>query len=181
MKKCIFGLICLLAILTACTPKKPSEPVSPPPLPSPDVVAPKPPEQPKPEQPVSNEPKPEQPVLKDPEAIQFFDCGTLDLSNTDSISGRENFEEFLNVTGTGTSATIQITKPDGSLTLSFDGSIYTLKAAKSETTWKQIQIIESSVSGKIYQAFRLTNEENLSTETPDGEQAVTLFKEVIES
>lgn len=165
MKKRIFGLICLLAMLTACTPNKPEESVSAPPAPTP---------------PNSVSPAPEQ-LPKDPNAIQFFDCGILNLSNSDKIEGRENFEEFLNVTGIGKSATIQLTKQDSALTLSFDGNAYTLKDAASETTWKQIQIVESSASDKIYQTFRLTNQVNLPTETPDGEQAVTLFQEVIES
>lgn len=169
MKKRIFALICLLAMLTACGPKKPDEPAPAPPAPTPpSSVSP-------------DEPVPPEPLPEDPNAIQFFDCGVLDLSNNDSIEGRENFEEFLNVTGTGKSATIQLAKQDTALTLSFDGNTYTLKDAESESTWKQIQIVESSASDKIYQTFRLTNEVNLPTETPDGEQAVTLFQEVIES
>lgn len=169
MKKRIFALICLLAMLTACSPKKPDEPAPAPPAPTPpSSVSP-------------DEPVPPEPLPEDPNAIQFFDCGVLNLSNSDSIEGRENFEEFLNVTGTGKSATIQLAKKDTALTLSFDGTAYTLKDAESESTWKQIQIVESSASDKIYQTFRLTNEVNLPTETPDGEQAVTLFQEVIES
>lgn len=163
MKKLIYVVLCLSAILTACSPGIEQLPAVPPDSSSP--VSPESPAAP----------------AQDPNAIQFFDCGILDLSNTDSIAGRENFEEFLNVTGTGKSASIQLTKKDGSLTLSFDGSAYTLKDADAETTWKQIQVTESSASGKIYQTFRLTNEENLSTEIPDGEQSVTLFKEAIES
>ncbi len=163
MKKLIYVVLCLSAILTACSPSAEQPPDTPPDSPSP----------------VS----PESPALpvQDPNAIQFFDCGTLELSDADNMTGRENFEEFLNVTGTGKSATIQLTKKDTTLTLSFDGNAYTLKDAEAETTWKQIQIIESSKSGKIYQTFRLTNEENLAAETPDGERAVTLFQESIES
>ncbi|MBS5144693.1 MAG: hypothetical protein KHY89_04140 [Butyricicoccus pullicaecorum] len=169
MKKRFIGLLCLLSMLTACTPSKPDTPTPVPPAPTPPST-------------VSPEPSatPEQ-LPEDPNAISFFDCGTLDLSNENSIAGRENFEEFLNVTGTGKSATIALTKKDTALTLSFDGNAYTLKDAEAETTWKQIQIVESSKSGKIYQTFRLTNEENLAAETPDGKRAVTLFQESIES
>lgn len=170
MKKRILGLLCLLAMLTACTPKKPVEPATVP-SPPPSTGTPEP----------SKQPDMPEPPPPDPNAIQFFDCGVLDLSDANGMAGRENFEEFLNVTGTGKSATIQLTKKDGSLTLSFDGNTYTLKDAASETTWNQIQIVESSASDKIYQTFRLTNEENLPVETPDGEQAVTLFQEAIES
>lgn len=168
MKKLIYVVLCLSFILTACSPSAEQPSAAPP--------APTPPSKVSPEPSVTPEQLP-----KDPNAISFFDCGTLDLSNENSIAGRENFEEFLNVTGTGTSAAIQITKLDDSLTLSFNGGMYTLKAAKAETTWKQMQIVESSASGKIYQTFRLTNEENLPADTPDGEQAITLFQEVIES
>lgn len=174
MKKRIFALLCMLALLTACGPKNPDEPTNVPQTP-PGTETPTQPDKPEP----SKQPDIPEPPPEDPNAIQFFTCGTLDLSNPDSINGRENFEEFLNVTGTGKSASIELVKKDGSLTLSFDGETYTLKTAEAETTWKQLQIVESSASGKIYQTFRLTNEEN--QETPDGEQTVTLFQEIIES
>lgn len=169
MKKSFIGLLCLLSMLTACAPSKPDAPTPAPPASTPSGTI----------SPESSE-TPEQ-IPEDPDAISFFDCGTLNLSNEHSITGRENFEEFLNVTGAGKSATIALTKKDTLLTLSFDGNTYTLKDAEMETTWKQIQIVESSQSGEIYQTFRLTNEENLAAETPDGERAVTLFQESIES
>ncbi len=174
MKKRIFGLFCLLAMLTACTPKNPEEPANVPPEPtSPSVASPESPKQP--------DTPPE-----DPNAIHFFECGTLDLSNPSETVGRENFEEFLNVTGAGNAATIQITQPDkeGSpitSTLSFEDGTYTFKNAGSETTWKQLQIAEFTSSGQIHQTFRLTNVQDLPAETPDGKEAITLFEEIIES
>ncbi len=186
MKKRILGLLCLLALLPACTPKKPDTPAPvPPSSPAPSGTSPESPtapEQPQaPEIPV--QPAPSQPAKSDPNAIQFFDCGTLDLSDPDTIIGRENFEEFLNVTGSGTAASIQITheSEDSTATLTFADGVYTFQASGKESTWKQLQITESVTSGQIRQTFRLTNTQDLPADTPDGTKAITLFHETIES
>lgn len=139
-------------------------------------------------------------VPEDPNAITFFDCGSLDLPNSGDTTGRENFEEFLNVTGVGKSATIQITQytTEGDpivSTLSYDGSVYTLKVDNSadafaaadargvtESTWKRLVITETTSNGTLYQAFRLTNldEGAVTGDTPDGDDVYSLFQEPLE-
>lgn len=134
---------------------------------------------------------------EDPNAITFFDCGTLDLPNGAAPTGRENFEEFLNVTGVGKSAAIQITQytVEGDpivSALSYDGTAYTLKvdntadafagdgAGVTESTWARLAITEETgEDGTLYQAFRLTNldEGAVTGETPDGDDVYTLFQE----
>lgn len=136
-------------------------------------------------------------VPEDPNAITFFDCGSLDLANSGETTGRENFEEFLNVTGVGKSAAIQITQHtiEGDpivSTLSYDGSVYTLKVDNSadafaaaddrgvtESTWKRLVITESTKNNVLYQSFRLTNldEGAVTGDTPDGDDVYTLFQE----
>ena len=133
----------------------------------------------------------------DPNAITFFDCGTLELSNGGEQTGRENFEEFLNITGVGTSATIQITQytTEGDpiiSTLSYDNGAYTLKVDNTadafaaqdnhgvtETTWKRLVITETTSNDTLYQVFRLTNldEGAVTGDTPDSADVYTLFRE----
>lgn len=129
----------------------------------------------------------------DPQAIDFFDCGILDLPHTQPVSGRENFEEFLNITGVGKSATIQIQQytieghPILS-TLSYDGTQYTLTIDRTKdhfssdqqpktTTWKRLIIHETSEQDKIYQAFCLTNLDEDNMDTSDEQSVYTLFTE----
>lgn len=134
---------------------------------------------------------------EDPQAITFFDCGTLDLPNGAAPSGRENFEEFLNVTGVGKSAAIQIIQytVEGDpivSTLSYDGTAYTLKvdntadafagsgAGVTESTWAYLVITEETGDdGTLYQTFRLTNLDAsaVTGETPDGDDVYSLFRE----
>ncbi len=189
MKKRILGLLCLLALLPACAPKKPDTPAPVPPSSSPPSgTSPESPTAPDPAQtpetPVPPAPsQPIQPSKADPNAISYFDCGTLDLSDPEEIAGRENFEEFLNVTGSGTAASIQITheSEDSTATLTFADGVYTFRVSGKESTWKQLQITESVTSGQIRQTFRLTNTQDLPADTPDGTKAITLFQETIES
>lgn len=192
----IFCLSLLLAGLTACGPKDTQENPSPQTeqsqsttqTPTPDDT------QTTPDTSQTTE------VPEDPNAIDFFDCGTLDLPNAGETSGRENFEEFLNVTGIGKSATIQIkqyTTEGGPIvsTLSYDGTSYTLKvdntadafAAESdrgikETSWKRLVITETTKNDTLYQVFRLTNldEGTVTGETPDSEDVYSLFQEPLE-
>ena len=136
---------------------------------------------------------------EDPNAITFFDCGTLDLPNGAAPTGRENFEEFLNVTGVGKSAAIQITQytVEGDpivSTLSYDGTVYTLEtdntadafagsgAGVTADTWARLVITEHTENDVLYQAFRLTNldEGAVTGETPDGDDVYTLFQEPLQ-
>ena len=152
--KLLFIFCLLLAGLTACGPKDTAENPSTPPDQSQSTTEPQTTDDPQ------STPSTSQPteIPEDPNAIDFFDCGVLDLPNSGETSGRENFEEFLNVTGVGKSATIQIkqytTEGDPIVsTLSYDGTAYTLKvdntadkfAAESdrgvkETSWKRLVI-----------------------------------------
>lgn len=194
--KLLFIFCLLLAGLTACGPKDTAENPSTPPDQSQSTT-----DQQTTDDPQST-PSTSQPtdVPEDPNAIDFFDCGVLDLPNSGETTGRENFEEFLNVTGVGKSATIQIkqytTEGDPIVsTLSYDGTAYTLKtdntadkfAAESdrgvkETSWKRLVITETTKNDTLYQVFRLTNldEGTVTGETPDGDDVCTLFQEPLE-
>ena len=134
----------------------------------------------------------------DPNAIPFFDCGKLELPNSGAAEGRENFEEFLNLTGVGREAAIEITQytVEGDpivSTLTFDGGGFTLAIDSTadafaapadrtvrETGWKRLAIVErTGENGTLYQCFRLTNldEGEVTGETPDGDDVYTLFEE----
>lgn len=194
--KLLFIFCLLLAGLTACGPKDTTENPSTPPDQSQSTTD---------SQTTGDSqstPSTSQPtdIPEDPNAIDFFDCGVLDLPNSGETTGRENFEEFLNVTGVGKSATIQIkqytTEGDPIVsTLSYDGTAYTLKvdntadkfAAESdrgvkETSWKRLVITETTQNDTLYQVFRLTNldEGAVTGETPDGDDVCTLFQEPLE-
>lgn len=188
-------LACLMAGLTACGPKDN------------DTETPAPPSsgQSTPDVPSGSEPQADDPmppeVPEDPNAIDFFDCGAFELPNTGQPTGRENFEEFLNVTGVGKSASIQITQytTEGDpivSTLTYDGSAYTLKADNTqdafaaehargvrESSWERLVITETTENGVLYQVFRLTNldEGAITGDTPDGDDVYTLFREPLES
>lgn len=193
----ILWLLCLgllLAGLSACGPKD-TEDANPPAQAEQNEPAGE--QTPSGETPATPEPPSSDPVPEDPNAITFFDCGTLDLPNGAEPTGRENFEEFLNVTGVGKSAAIQITQytVEGDpivSALSYDGTAYTLKvdntadafagdgAGVTESTWARLAITEETgEDGTLYQAFRLTNldEGAVTGETPDGDDVYTLFQE----
>lgn len=138
---------------------------------------------------------------EDPNAIQFFDCGKLDLPNGGTVTGRENFGEFLNLTGVGKEASIVITQytVEGDpilFTVNYDGEQYTLKvdntadqfAAASDrgvktSVWKRLVTCERQTDSAIYQVFRLTNlaEDKVTAETPNGDDVFTLFEEAIDA
>lgn len=141
------------------------------------------------------------PVPEDPNAIQFFDCGKLDFPNGGNVAGRENFGEFLNLTGVDKEASIVITQytVEGDpivSTLNYDGKQYTLQvdstadefAAQSDrtvktSTWKRLVTRERQAGSVIYQVFRLTNldEDDVTADTPNGEDVYTLFEEAIDA
>lgn len=201
MKRTRFFLIfcLLLAGLTACGPKETQV------TQDPSVSQTDPSQTPDDTQTQTDTPSPPDPsapaeIPEDPNAIDFFDCGVLDLPNSGETTGRENFEEFLNVTGVGKSAAIQIkqytTEGDPIVsTLSYDGVSYTLKVDNSadafaaegdrgvkETTWNRLVITETTQNDTLYQVFRLTNldEGTVTSETPDGDNVCTLFSEPLE-
>lgn len=192
----IFCLSLLLAGLTACGPKDTQTTEDPSTTQTQQSTETQNPDD------TQTTPDPSQPtqIPEDPNAIDFFDCGTLELPNSGDTAGRENFEEFLNVTGVGKSATIEIkqytTEGDPIVsTLSYDGTSYTLKvdntadafAAESdrgiqETSWKRLVITETTKNDTLYQIFRLTNldEGTVTGETPDSEDVYSLFQEPLE-
>jgi len=190
--KLLFIFCLLLAGLTACGPKDTAENPSTPPDQSQSTTD---------SQTTGDSqstPSTSQPteIPEDPNAIDFFDCGVLDLPNSGETTGRENFEEFLNVTGVGKSATIQIKQS----TTEGDPIVSTLSytprrthppadkfAAESdrgvkETSWKRLVITETTQNDTLYQVFRLTNldEGAVTGETPDGDDVCTLFQESLE-
>lgn len=189
----------LLSIFTACGANESAPPPAPEPPPTSNHPQSDSPTTPGsyPQAPSENTPSQ---VPEDPNAIQFFDCGVLDFSSNET-TGRDNFEEFLNVTGVGTSASIQIkqytTERDLMVsTLCYDGTQFTLKVDNTQdqpsppeapniTTshWKRLAVTESTQDGKIMQVFRLTNLEEgaVTASTPDSKDVYTLFSEEIES
>ena len=194
------SLTALLGMLSACGPKQTTD--SPPPTQTqPNDTVPEDTQPQSPNTPNTNETpqttQSSEQTPPDPNAITFFDCGTLELSNGGEQTGRENFEEFLNITGVGTSATIQITQytTEGDpiiSTLSYDNGAYTLKVDNTadafaaqdnggvtETTWKRLVITETTSNDTLYQVFRLTNldEGAVTGDTPDSADVYTLFRE----
>ena len=120
--KLLFIFCLLLAGLTACGPKDTAENPSTPPDQSQSTT----------DQQTTDDsqstPSTSQPtdIPEDPNAIDFFDCGVLDLPNSGETTGRENFEEFLNVTGVGKSATIQIKGHNAYGWLKTEGGVHRL-------------------------------------------------------
>lgn len=150
--------------------------------------------------PVQPDPQPTPEPQQDPEAIPFFDCGTLDIPNDAPMTGRENFAEFINLTGVGKQARIHLTyhSPANDLlpcTLLFDGQTYTLvtdntadqtidasERVKKTTIWRHLIVQEIQEDNGLYQLFRLTNldSDRVAGTDLDSDDLYTLFGEPIE-